>query len=141
MRPLAATCLALLTIAPVAHAQETPADSAKRAIEAAVRVPFEKSAKGAPYSADTIVESTQTLADGNHIYQKRTGRVYRDGEGRTRREEEQTFTTKGPSGPISATKTTISIVDAVGGFSYSLDPEQKIAWRTPGGMAGAILTG
>jgi hypothetical protein len=138
MRFSAAIGLALLA-APAVHAQD--ADATKRALEAAARVPFEKSTKGAPYSADTIVQSTQTLADGNHINRKTTGRVYRDGEGRTRREEEQTLTVKGPNGPISGLKTTISIVDPVGGFSYSLDPEHKIAWRTPMGAAPGALGG
>jgi hypothetical protein len=135
MRPLAAIALVLL-IAPAASAQETPADAAKRAREVAARVPFENPTKGAPYSAETNVESTQTLADGNHINHKTTGRVYRDGEGRTRREEEQTLTVKEPNGPISVLKTSISIVDPVGGFAYSLDPEHKTAWRTPIGAAG-----
>src|SRR3954471_8355529 len=35
---------------------------------------------GAPYSADAVTESTQTLADGNRINRKVTTRVYRDGE-------------------------------------------------------------
>ena len=42
---------------------------------------------GAPYSAEAVTESTQVLADGNRINQKSVTRVYRDGEGRTRREE------------------------------------------------------
>ena len=46
--------------------------------------------KGAPYSAETVIESTQTLADGNRINRRRQGRVYRDSEGRTRREEDVT---------------------------------------------------
>src|SRR5580704_6269176 len=43
--------------------------------------------KGAPYSADVINESTQALADGNRIVRRSTARVYRDAEGRVRREE------------------------------------------------------
>jgi hypothetical protein len=35
--------------------------------------------------------------------------------------------------------TSISIVDPVGGFSYSLDPENKVAWRTPTGASAAIM--
>ena len=48
--------------------------------------------KGAPYSAETVIEGIQTLADGNRINRKTTGRVYRDGEGRTRREEDVALT-------------------------------------------------
>jgi len=35
--------------------------------------------------------------------------------------------------------TAISIVDPVAGFAYSLDPENKIAWRTPAGAAANII--
>jgi hypothetical protein len=109
-----------------AYAQD---DVARRqAIEVAARVPFEKAMTGAPYSAETVVEGTQTLADGNRINRKTTGRVYRDGEGRTRREEDR------PDGSIG-----ISIVDPIAGFSYALDPKSRTAWRTTIGAAGAIL--
>ena len=43
--------------------------------------------KGAPYSARTVTETTQTLADGNRIVRRTEGAVYRDSEGRTRRED------------------------------------------------------
>src|SRR4051794_21116389 len=43
--------------------------------------------KNAPYSAEIVTESTQTLPDGNHIRQTSSVKVYRDGEGRTRREQ------------------------------------------------------
>src|ERR1700675_1466087 len=43
--------------------------------------------KNAPFSADAITESSHTLADGNHIRQSVNSKVYRDSEGRTRREQ------------------------------------------------------
>jgi hypothetical protein len=43
--------------------------------------------KGAPYSAEAVTESVQTLADGNRIVNKMTSQVFRDSEGRTRREQ------------------------------------------------------
>src|SRR5258708_18432789 len=46
-----------------------------------------KVVKGAPYSADAVTETTQTLSDGNHITRKTTSAMYRDSERRTRREE------------------------------------------------------
>ena len=46
-----------------------------------------KAVKGAPYTADAVTETTQTLADGNRIVNKTTAFLARDGEGRTRREE------------------------------------------------------
>src|SRR3954464_7509567 len=93
-----------------------------------MRAPLEtKALKGAPYSAETVNEFVQTLSDGNRIVRKTTGRVYRDSEGRVRREEDG----KG--------RTSVSIVDPVAGYSYSLDPENKIAWRTPIGVGGTLM--
>src|SRR3954466_16303241 len=43
--------------------------------------------KSAAFSAEIVTESTQTLPDGNHIRQTSTVKVYRDSEGRTRREQ------------------------------------------------------
>src|SRR5258707_1145646 len=43
-----------------------------------------KTVKGAPYSAQAVSESTQTLSDGNRIVNKSVAAVYRDSEGRTR---------------------------------------------------------
>ena len=53
-----------------------------------------KVVKDAPYSAQAVSESTQTLSDGNRIVSKSTSAVYRDSEGRTRRE--QTLRAIGP---------------------------------------------
>jgi len=136
MKILRFTSAALLLSAPV-FAQDEMAR--RQAVEVMARVPFEKTMKGAPYSAETIVESSQTLADGNRISRKTTGQVYRDSEGRTRREEDVTITAKTANGPVSGVKKTISIVDPVAGFSYSLDPEHKIAWKTTIGGANAIM--
>src|SRR5215203_991484 len=46
-----------------------------------------KVVKGAPYSGDAVTETIQTLADGNRIINRITSSVYRDSEGRTRREQ------------------------------------------------------
>ena len=43
--------------------------------------------KGAPFSAQIVVENTQTLANGVHISSKSAGMLYRDGDGRTRSEQ------------------------------------------------------
>lgn len=125
MRITKLTCAALLAASPI-MAQDEPGRRA--AAEVAARVPLERAFKGAPYSADTLIEGSQQLADGNRITRKTTGRVYRDSEGRTRREEDR------PNGVV-----TISITDPVAGYTYSLDPANKIAWRTAIGAAGAIM--
>ena len=48
--------------------------------------------KGAPYSAEAVSESRQSLADGNVISHENRSRVYRDGEGRTRQDAPLTYT-------------------------------------------------
>lgn len=50
------------------------------------RMSSSKVVKGAPYSAEMVTETTQSLADGNTISRRKAGRVYRDSEGRTRQE-------------------------------------------------------
>jgi hypothetical protein len=96
---------------------------------AMTRVPMEaKIVKDAPYSAELLIESIQTLPDGNRIVRKTTGRVYRDSQGRTRREEDRE-----PDHPA-----TVSVSDPVAGISFSLDPGSKIAWKTPFHTAGSI---
>ncbi len=54
---------------------------------AAIEHPFgETPVKGAPFSAQVFLESSQTLANGVHLSHKLTGALYRDSEGRTRQE-------------------------------------------------------
>lgn len=73
----------------------------------------------APYSAEAVTESTQVLADGNRINRKSLTRVYRDGEGRTRREEIND----------SGTVVSVSIVDPVAHVTYVLNPASRTAYR------------
>src|SRR6476620_273497 len=46
-----------------------------------------KVVKGAPYSAEAVTETIQTLGDGNRIVNRISSMLYRDSEGRTRREQ------------------------------------------------------
>jgi len=84
--------------------------------------------KGKPYSARSITESTQTLADGNRITQRNEAVVYRDSEGRTRREQ-----TLSDIGPFQAGEpvTMINIYDPVAGKSYVVDPNERTAREIP----------
>ena len=75
---------------------------------------------GAPYSAEAVRESVQVLADGNRIVRRSVSRVYRDGKGRTRREE------LGPDGQVSS----IAISDPASGTSFMFDPAANVAHRT-----------
>ena len=87
-----------------------------------------KIVKGAPYSAEAVTESVQTLADGNRIVNKFTSQVYRDGEGRTRRE--QTLKALGVVGTGEEPLQTIFINDPVTGTTYSLDSRTHTAHKS-----------
>lgn len=76
--------------------------------------------KGAPYSATAVTEMTQTLGDGNQIIRKSEATLYRDREGRTRRE--QTLWAVGNWTAAGNPPHTISINDPVTGVYYDLDP-------------------
>jgi hypothetical protein len=98
-----------------------------------------KVVKGAPYSADSVTEMTQTLADGNKIVRTTRGSVARDGEGRTRREQ-----MLGALGPFMAEKAprAVFVNDPVAGVHYVLELDEKIARKMPAppmfkGAAGA----
>ncbi|HZT31918.1 MAG TPA: hypothetical protein VFA33_18660 [Bryobacteraceae bacterium] len=85
--------------------------------------------KGVPYSAQAVTETTQTLADGNRIHRTVTASVYRDGEGRTRRE--QSLAAIGPFGPPGDAPQTVFVNDPVAGTHYVLEPGRKIARKMP----------
>jgi hypothetical protein len=81
--------------------------------------------KASPFSAQTSVETTQTLPDGNVISRKVTGAVYRDSQGRTRHEESLpaigSFSASG-NAPHAA-----FINDPVAGVHYVLEEDHKVA--------------
>jgi len=83
---------------------------------------------GAPYSAQVTSEFQQTLGDGNKIERKTTTMVYRDGQGRTRRE--QSLPAIGSYSASSETPRAIFINDPVAGVGYVLDPVRKVARKT-----------
>ncbi len=70
--------------------------------------------KGAPYSAVEISENNQTLADGTRIHNETRTTVYRDSEGRVRRE----------------TPNQTTIMDPVAGVSYFLNPKTMTATKS-----------
>lgn len=87
--------------------------------------------KGSPYSAEAVTETTQILGDGNRIVNRSTASLYRDSEGRTRRE--QTLKSIGGVAAGAQPLQTIMISDPVAGVSYSLDPGTRTARKTPMG--------
>jgi hypothetical protein len=85
--------------------------------------------KNAPYSAEAVTETMQRLADGNRISRKTTSVVYRDSEGRTRREE--TLGSIGPWATNSEPLQTVFINDPVSKMNLVLDARTKTAQRMP----------
>ena len=81
--------------------------------------------KGAPYSADAVTETVQVLGDGNRIVRHTASKIYRDGEGRERRE--QSLNAVGPWVASGEQPQTIFINDPVSGVNYILDPDKQTA--------------
>src|SRR6185295_3069289 len=88
-----------------------------------------KVVKGAHYAAQAVTESVQNLSDGNRIVNKSTSAIYRDSEGRTRRE--QTLRTIGGFANSGDAPQTVFINDPVAGTSYTLDPRSRTARKMP----------
>jgi hypothetical protein len=78
-----------------------------------------RAVKGAPYSGEEVNETNQVLADGTRIHREIHTKVYRDSEGRTRRE----------------TPDNITITDPVAGATWVLNPKtmtgSKLAMAGP----------
>ena len=85
--------------------------------------------KGAPYSAEAVTETNQVLADGNKITRRSVTRLYRDSEGRSRRED--LHVQLGVPGAVVDIPDSISITDPVAGVRYQLDPKKNSARQSP----------
>jgi hypothetical protein len=88
-----------------------------------------KVVSGAPYSATTLIETTQTLSDGTNITRKIQANVYRDSQGRVRRDT--TLPAIGPLATNGQTKSFVLIHDPVAGTAYELRPDRKTAVQLP----------
>ncbi|MDQ1560451.1 MAG: hypothetical protein QOD32_3511 [Pyrinomonadaceae bacterium] len=86
-----------------------------------------KVVKGAPYSAESVNESVQVLADGNRITRTSKASLYRDSEGRTRRDE--TLNHIGPWATSEEPAQSILINDPVSGSRYVLNPRTRTAQK------------
>ena len=97
-----------------------------------------KVVKGAPFSAVATSETTQTLADGNHINRKTQTNLYRDSLGRFRKEV--TLPAIGPLAASGEPHSFIEISDPVAETAYVLEPDQKIARQVHGPMGVSVRT-
>ena len=85
--------------------------------------------KNAPYSAEAVTETTQRLADGNRIARKTNATLYRDSEGRTRREE--ALGAIGPWAPDGEPAQSVFINDPVSKTNLVLDTKNKTVRKMP----------
>ncbi|HYP14012.1 MAG TPA: hypothetical protein VEQ63_08820 [Bryobacteraceae bacterium] len=92
--------------------------------------------KGAPYSAEAVTERTQVLADGNRIVHRTTSPVFRDSEGRTRRENK--IETIGPWSTSGEAVQVVFIHDPVQNVSYTLNVNDKTVRKMNG--RGMVVT-
>jgi len=85
--------------------------------------------KGVPYSAEFSTENVQILGDGTRIMRKSTGNVYRNSEGRTRREQ-----VLGAIGPIALEGEPphmAFINDPIMGVHYAMNLRDRTARKLP----------
>jgi hypothetical protein len=94
-----------------------------------------KVVKGAPFSADAVTESVQALGDGNRITHTTTSKLYRDSEGRTRRE--QSMAGIGALVASEDAPQTVFVNDPVTGTNYVLNT--KLHTATKGAATYSIL--
>lgn len=109
----------------------TPQDALRRDLEvlsAQVRVSGGV-VKNAPFSAEATTTTTQVLGDGNRIEQSTTQKLYRDSQGRERREASMMAVgaLAQPDAPM-----TVTISDPMERVSYTLNPQARTARRMPG---------
>ncbi len=157
MKYLSAILLFVSALTMTVAAQQTTSAGARVATEI-IASSSTAVVKGAPYSAEAISESVQILADGNKILHSNTTKMFRDSEGRTRRESSSSDGGRGLAAPVASTSITstpgfdfafsgfgfgdtISIFDPVSNLRYSLNPTAKTAqkMRTQFGMTGGTL--
>src|SRR3954447_5047306 len=118
---------------PGARGRGGPGGPGGRFIGAEVGMPG-RVVKNAPYSAEIVTETTQTLPDGNRIKQSSSVRVYRDSEGRTRRE--QSLNNLNGLAPNSSLPQVAFINDPVGGANYALDLTKRTATKSASSRGG-----
>ncbi len=82
---------------------------------------------GSPYSAEAVTETSQTLGDGNKISRTNSSKIYRDSQGRTRRE--QTISALGPWSSAGDPIEMVFINDPVAGVNYVLNTKEQTAQK------------
>lgn len=127
-RFLLLTCLVALTAVycPLAAQQAAQPVSPEGAAGSA-NAQGARGATAMAYSADEISVTTQTLADGTKITEKRLAKVYQDSQGRTRHEY---YRPELESVGQDESPQYVYIDDPVAGANYSLNPRDHTAQKT-----------
>jgi hypothetical protein len=87
---------------------------------------------GAPFSGVATTETVQTLSDGNHIARTTKTNLYRDSQGRFRKEV--TVSGVGPLAASGTPKSFIVINDPVAGANFVLHTDTKVAEKSAHGF-------
>jgi hypothetical protein len=87
-----------------------------------------KTVTGAPLTAVVVVTRDTTLADGNKIHNESQVKVYRDTQGRIRRELGVDLVTPATG---NVKRNVVLILDPVAGMRYVLNPDNKTARAMP----------
>jgi hypothetical protein len=85
--------------------------------------------KHAPYSAEILTESSQTLGNGATLNRRINGKIYRDSDGRTRREMSAVLA--GPFATNGDAQRMVFINDPVSGLSSTFIPDGEAARVRP----------
>jgi hypothetical protein len=92
----------------------------------------DKLVKDAPFSAEIVTENTRRLFDGSTVTKQSTGAIFRDGAGRTRREQPLDVINGFPVfGENNQPQKLIFINDFAAKTHYFIDPNRKIARINP----------
>ena len=88
----------------------------------------DKMVTGQPFSAETVIEDTRRLYDGSTVTKQNRGAFYRDGAGRTRREQPlEMVGGVSIAGSDGKPQKLVFINDFVGHTQYFLDMNSKVA--------------
>src|SRR5882672_11804904 len=91
-------------------------------------IPLGSVVRGAPFSGEGVTTVSQTLGDGTRIERRVTAKLYRDSDGRIRRE--QTVLGLDALKPSADGQPIVTITDPVASMTYVLDPATRTARRT-----------
>jgi hypothetical protein len=100
-----------------------------------------KTVAGSPFSAVAVSTSTQTLSDGNQIVRKTQTNLFRDSQGRFRKEV--TFPAIGPLATSGQPKSFVFVNDPVSQENFVLHPNEKTVEKmgTPHGRGKGQMRG